>query len=133
MNAMNNALTPAEKYERQKELARLRQKRFYEKNSETIKQKKKSDRMELKQLRTEMGNTQINPPIVPAPAPKRNTLNDLAQYASEDEYEAELTQPFEQEEEDFTPENELETDDEFEFEESEYPFEEWPDTADAPI
>ena len=113
---MNNALTPTEKYERQKELARLRQKRFYEKNSETIKQKKKSDRMELKQLRTQMVNTQINPPIVPAPAPKRNALDDLAQYASEDEYEAELTQPFEQEEEDFTPENELETDDEFEFE-----------------
>ena len=86
VNAMNNVLTPAEKYERQKELARLvRQKRFYEKNSETIKQKKKSDRMELKQLRTEMVNTQINPPIVPAPAPKRNALDDLAQYAS-DEY-----------------------------------------------
>ena len=34
-----------------------------------------------------MGNTQINPPIVPAPAPKRNALGDLAQYASEDEYE----------------------------------------------
>ena len=53
-----------------------------------MKQKKKSDRMELKQLRTaEMGNTQINPPIVPAPAPKRNALDDLAQYASDDEYE----------------------------------------------
>ena len=47
MNAMNNALTPAEKYERQKELVRLRQKKFYyEKNGETIKQKKKSDRDE---------------------------------------------------------------------------------------
>ena len=64
---MNNALTPAEKYERQKELARLvRQKKFYEKNSETIKQKKKSDsRMELKQLRA---NTQINPPICSSPS-----------------------------------------------------------------
>ena len=38
---------------------------FYEKNSETIKQKKKPDRMKLKQLRTQMANTQINPPIVP--------------------------------------------------------------------
>ena len=84
---MYNVLTPAEKYERQKELSRLRQKRFYEKNSETIKQKKKSDRMELKQLRTQMANTQINPPIVPAPASKRTDLDDLAQYASDDEYE----------------------------------------------
>ena len=66
MNAMNKALTSTKKYERKKTLARLRQKRFYEKNSETIKQKKKSDRMELKQLRTQMANTQINPPIVPA-------------------------------------------------------------------
>ena len=66
---MNNVLTPAEKYERQKELARQRQKRFYEKNSQTIKQKKKSDRLELKQLRTQMmANTHLNPPIVPAPA-----------------------------------------------------------------
>ena len=105
MNAMNNALTPAEKYERQKELARLRQKRFYEKNSEIIKQKKKSDRMELKQLRTQMVNTQINPPIVPAPAPKRTALDDLAQYASDDEYE-EPTQQFEEDEEYFLPENE---------------------------
>ena len=117
MNAMNNVLTPAEKYERQKELARLRQKRFYEKNSETIKQKKKSDRMELKQLRTQMVNTQINPPIVPAPAPKRTALDDLAQYASDDEYE-EPTQQFEEEEEDILPKNEPEFDDEFEFEES---------------
>ena len=79
--------------------------------------------MELKQLRTQMANTQINPPIgVLAPAPKRTALDDLPQYAaSEDEYEEQTAQSFEQEEDDFTPENELETDDEFEFEESEYP------------
>ena len=34
--------------------------------------------MELKQLRA---NTQINPPIVLAPAPKRTALDALAQYA----------------------------------------------------
>ena len=42
----------------------------------------------MKQLRTQMAtNTQINSPIVPAPAPKRTALDDLAQYASDDEYE----------------------------------------------
>ena len=64
-----------------------------------------------------MVNPQINPPIVPAPAPKRTALDDLAQYASDDEYE-EPTQQFEEEEEDILPKNEPEFDDEFEFEES---------------
>ena len=77
--------------------------------------------MELKQLRTQMVNTQIHPPIIPTPGPKRNALDDLAQYASDDEYE-EPTELFEEEEEDFLPENEPATDEDFEFEESEYPF-----------
>ena len=51
-------------------------------------------------------------------------MYEVAQYASDNEHE-EPTQAFEEQEGGFLPENEPEFDDEFEFEESEYPFEEW--------
>ena len=56
-----------------------------------------------------MANTQINPPIVPAPVPKRTALDDLGQYTSDNEYE-EPTQHYSEEEDDYMPENEPESD-----------------------
>lgn len=47
-------------YQHQLELARIRQKKYYDAHSETLKQKKKDDRKELKEFRERFGGLGIN-------------------------------------------------------------------------
>ena len=57
---------PADMYEHQKDLARLRQKKFYDAHKEKLLRQKRSDRRELKRLRLQVVEMQA-----PAPAPRR--------------------------------------------------------------
>ena len=57
---------PAEMYEHQKDLARLRQKKFYDAHKEKLLRQKRSDRRELKRLRLQVVEMQA-----PVPAPRR--------------------------------------------------------------
>ena len=60
---------PADMYGHQKELARLRQKKFYDAHKAKLLQKKRAERRELKRLRLEVVELQQAP--APAPAPRR--------------------------------------------------------------
>jgi len=60
---------PADMYGHQKELARLRQKKFYDAHKAKLLQKKRAERRELKRLRIEVVELQQAP--APAPAPRR--------------------------------------------------------------
>ena len=59
---------PADMYGHQKELARLRQKKFYDAHKAKLLQKKRAERRELKRLRIEVEELQQQ---APAPAPRR--------------------------------------------------------------
>jgi len=65
-----------EGYQRHLELARNRQKKYYEAHSDAVKQKKKDDRRELKELRERFTNLAVAP--VPAPAPVCNDCQNNA-------------------------------------------------------
>ena len=58
-------LDPAQKYEHQKRLAKLRQQTYYAHKKATILQKKRADRRELKRLRLEVVALQQQVPAVP--------------------------------------------------------------------
>jgi hypothetical protein len=63
-------LDAAEMYEHQKELARIRQKRFYDAKKDDILKKRKADRKELKRLRRQVEQMQVA-----AQAPRANRRN----------------------------------------------------------